>query len=336
VTRLLPRLNAQKIAAGLLGIALVVGAFLVVGVATRSTAHAAGTPPFEPVGNPPQAGGLTFYNSSGQVITGGSITDSPIAAYVQGSVALNNATKAELTGYTPVINVNPGNWLGYAFGNSVTPNTSAPGALGTSSLPLYTGVSGYSLSELIGSYPNNDTSNDGYAGIYVLRLQSYQHPNYSTSYDSADIQVSGNTWSVVYTPQAQTTTTLTDNSSGASVQGASVTLTATVTDSSAPGTVQFEANGSPLGSPVPVTNGTATYQTTSLPLGSSSLSALFTPTAGSAFAPSTGTDSFAVTSPNTGATPEAPNILLLPLVALVVGGGSVIFIRRRRHQRAGL
>jgi hypothetical protein len=39
------------------------------------------------------------------------------------------------------------------------------------------------------------------------------------------------------------------------------------------------------------------------------------------------------TNPGTG-TPEAPNILLLPLAALFIGGTGLVFIRRRRSRTA--
>ncbi len=39
-------------------------------------------------------------------------------------------------------------------------------------------------------------------------------------------------------------------------------------------------------------------------------------------------------SPNSGSTPEAPNVLLLPFVAIVLGGTAVFFARRRRHRAA--
>ena len=161
--------------------------------------------------------------------------------------------------------------------------------------------------------PNTDTSTtDGYAGIYVLRLQTFQHNNGGTtsSYDSADISVNSSTgaWTLVYSPQAATTTTI-DTPTPASPQnaGASVTLTATVADASAPGTVQFESDGSPVGSAQPVVNGTATLTTTALPTGTDSLSAVYTPTTGAAFAGSTSTNpvSYTINAPTD---PGAPTI----------------------------
>ena len=196
----------------------------------------------------------------------------------------------------------PGNWSGVGLGSSSLPS-SAPGALGTSTLPVYTDTS-YSLSQLTTSFPNTDTSTtDGYAGMYVLRLQTFQHNNggTTTSYDSADISVNSSTgaWTLVYSPTASTTTTL-ETPTPASPQnaGTSVTLTATVTDASAPGSVQFESGGDPVGSPQPVVDGTATLTTTALPTGTDSLTAVYTPTTGAAFTGSTSTPvSYTVNAP---------------------------------------
>src|ERR1700722_12124381 len=147
------------------------------------TAQAATAPPWE-TGSPPavapnEVGGLTFYNSAGQGITGGNLSGEPIAAYIQGNTALQGSpTVADLDGFTPTQNgvpvTAPGNWNDFSFGSSNLPSA-APGALGTSSLPVYTGQS-YSLSQLTTAYPNTDTSTtDGYAGLYVLRLRTYHH-----------------------------------------------------------------------------------------------------------------------------------------------------------------
>ena len=275
---------------------------LVAGLA--GTAHSATIPPWEvaqapatqPAVYPNEVGGLTFYNSSGQVITGGNVTDNPIAAYIQGNTALQpHPTLVDLNGFDPTQSgvpvTAPGNWEEEPLGSSNFPS-SAPGALGTSTLPVYTGQS-YSLSQLTVSLPNTDTSTtDGYAGIYVLRLQTFQHNDGGTTitYDSADISVNSSTgaWSLVYSPQAATTTTLAaPTPSSPQISGTPVTLNATVADASAPGTVQFESGGEDVGSPVTVVNGAAQLVTTALPLGNDSLTAVYTPTTGAAFSGST-------------------------------------------------
>jgi hypothetical protein len=316
--------------------ATVVSGTLVAGLA--GTAHATTVPPWEvaqppattPAVAPDELGGLTFYNSSGQVITGGNISDNPIAAYVQGNTSLQSSpTLADLNGFTPVINVNPGAWNEVQFSSSALPNTgpSTPTALANSSLPLYQGQSGYSLSILTETYPNKDTSSDGYAGIYVLRLQTYHHPNTSTTYDSADISVNASTgaWSLVYSPQAATTTTLaTPTPSSPQTSGTSVTLNATVADASAPGTVQFESDGNDVGSPVTVVDGAAQLVTTALPVGTDSLTAVFTPTTGAAFSGSTSTNPVSYTiNPTTSCNP--PTITSAPPTATATVGQSYNF-----------
>ena len=162
------------------------------------------------------------------------------------------------------------------------------------------------LGEYIGDFPNNDTSpTDGYSGLYVLRLfntsgTSGQEVDRTTN--AVDIQVSGlttsggnvtgGTWSVIFpTPTLiGTTTTLGTSPTSPQPSGTSVTLTATVSPS-APGTVQFRSGTgtpTPIGSPVTVAaDGTASLPTSTLPVGSSSLSAVFTPSQFGAYTGST-------------------------------------------------
>jgi hypothetical protein len=275
---------------------------LVVGLA--GTASAAGNPPWEPVGGP-DVGSLSFYNSTGQQITGGNLTDSPIAAYVQGSTALHSGdTTATLFGILPVNGVPVGQWTGDGLGGSTYPNHAAPGSLGTSALPLVSNPSDLTLAEAVSDFPNNDTSTtDGYSGLYVLRLfTSSSTSGQSTNYDAVDIQlnnvttsggnVTGGTWSVVYpalTP-ISTTTTLTTTVGGSPVTsivgGTSVTLNATVSAGAGTpsGTVQFEVGGLAVGSPQTLSGGTASLPTSSLPVGSpDALSAVYTPATPSGF-----------------------------------------------------
>jgi hypothetical protein len=163
---------------------------------------------------------------------------------------------------------------------------------------LVTGQStDYSLANYIGDYPNNSTVT-GYQNMYVLRIKTSEagHPALTT-YDSADIEVTGTTWTLVYPAPTQTptTTTLTTTPSSPQKAGTSVTLKATISPS-APGTVQFETGSTDIGTPVTVSSGTASTSTTTLPVGTQTLSAVFTPTTGSGFAGSTGTESYTITS----------------------------------------
>jgi hypothetical protein len=278
-------------------------------VGFAGTAFAAGNPPWEPVANPPEVGSLQFFNAAGQQITGGNLTDSPIAAYVEGTSTIRSGdTKATLFAYTPVNGVAPGAWSGEQLGSSSYPNSSAPAPLKTSALPVESGASGdLSIAQYALDFPNSDTSTtDGYGNTYVLRLKTnYAGGSTTSSYDSADIQVnsSAGTWSVVYPAPTltSTTTTLTTTQSSPQVSGTSVQLNAAVSPS-ASGTVQFEVGGTNIGSPITVSNGTASISTSSLPVGTDSLSAVFTPAQFSAYTGSTGTDSFTVTPPPAAAT----------------------------------
>ena len=103
-------------------------------------AHAGTAPPWEPDAS--SVGGLAFFNTAGQQITGGNLTDSPIAAYVEGASTVRAGDqKATLYGYLPVAGTAPGTWSGEALGSSTTyPNTSAPAPLNTATLPVEEGA----------------------------------------------------------------------------------------------------------------------------------------------------------------------------------------------------
>ncbi|MBO0869036.1 MAG: Ig-like domain repeat protein [Micromonosporaceae bacterium] len=73
-----------------------------------------------------------------------------------------------------------------------------------------------------------------------------------------------------------------------------VTLTATVTPATAVGSVQFKDGSANLGGPVAVSGGTAQFSTATLADGPHPITAVFTPTDSTAFAPST-SDVFTVT-----------------------------------------
>jgi hypothetical protein len=301
------------------GVAVAVGTLAagVLSLALAGTASASGPPPWEPDGN--SVGGLIFYNAAGQQITGGNITTTPLAAYAQGTATIRAGdTTATLYGYLPVDGQSPGQWSGEALSGSTTfPNAAAPGAIGTSPLPLVTGASGdETVAQLTQDFPNTDTSSDGYAGMYVLRLKTSGPGLQQTgTYDSVDIQVTGTetggiwssgTWSVVYPVPSLTTTStgLTASPTSPQTAGTSVTLKATITPA-APGTVQFEVGTTPIGSPVTVAGGTASIATTTLPVGTDSLSAIYTPAQFSAYSGSTGDASYTITPPPAAATTTA-------------------------------
>ncbi len=271
-----------------LGTMLAGSAALAAGAITAPTSSAATSPrlsetapPWEP--DPDSVGGLLFFNSAGDEITGGSITDSPIAAYVEGTNTIRAGdVKATLFGYLPVEGESTGEFQGESLGESTAyPNSSAPAPLNTATLPVETGASGdEDLSELESDFPNNGTG--AYAGMYQLRLRTSPPPGeggLTIDYDSADIQITGDTWSVVYTqaPQTPTTTTLSVSPSTSARFGSNVRLTATVSPSAAAGTVKFTEGSSTIKS-VAVTDGTAEYTTDKLAAGTAKLAATFVPT----------------------------------------------------------
>lgn len=284
------RRTVSPTAAAVLGVMLAVSTVLIVGVVAAPTARPATAPPWEP--DPNSVGGLTFYNPSGQVITGGSVNDSPIAAYVEGTKAIRAGdTRATLYGYLPVKGQTPGEWSGEALGASTTfPNAKAPASLSTSKLPVETGADGDEyVAQLEADFPNTDTSADGYAGMYQLRLRtSGPDEGLTITYDSADIEITGDTWSVVYSqlPQATTTTALSVSPTSAAYHGATVKLVANVTPSSAAGSVQFR-DGSKVLKTASVTVGRASYSTDSLADGVHELSARFVPADTASYAAST-------------------------------------------------
>lgn len=259
-------------------------------LAAASTRRAHAAPPWGTEAN--SVGGLVFYNASGQQITSGSIDDTPIAAYVQGSGYprpsgdTTSDTKATLYAYTPVNGTAPGAWSGEALsGSTVFPNNSAPTALSSSSLPLVTGKNtDLDLSGYIGDFPNGGGA---YAGLYELRLRTSAPGNApSTTYDSAVISVSGSTWSVAYDTLPPTPTTTALQATSASITyGSSDTLTATITPSDVPGSVTFKSGTVVLGTQA-VTAGSAKLATSALPGGSDSLTATFTPSDTTAYSPS--------------------------------------------------
>lgn len=284
------RHTLRLVGTSLIGAALVGGSIFAFSSATvpATRAGASTTPPWEP--DPDSVGGLVFYNSSGQVITGGNLSDSPLAAYVEGTTTIRAGdTKATLYGYLPVSGQSTGEWQGEQLGGSTTyPNSSAPAPLNTATLPVETGASGdESIATLAQDFPNNDTSDDGYANMYQLRLRtSAPDETLTTTYDSADIEInsSAGTWTVVYSQQPQTaTTTSLSVSPTSTTYGKSVKLTATVKPTSAAGTVDFYDGSKKIGSSK-VSSGTATLSTSSLAGGTQKLKATFVPTDSDAFA----------------------------------------------------
>jgi hypothetical protein len=304
----------------LLGVSLLTLTALLSGLfalALPGTAGAQTTPPWEP--DPDAVGGLVFFNAAGQQITGGNLTDSPLAAYVEGTATVRSGDSvATLYGYLPISGDPTSEWQGEQLGESTTfPDTSAPAPLDTATLPVETGNSGdETVGQLESDYPNTGTG--AYANVYQLRLYTNApHKSQTTTYDEADILIdpTTSTWSVEYPAPSAIATTTTLSASPASPQpsGTSVTLTATVAPA-APGTVQFERGTTDIGSPVTVSAGTAKITTSTLPVGTDNLSAVYTPSTFANYSASTGKTTYTIEKTGT-----APKITSAKTATLVKG-----------------
>lgn len=235
-----------------------------------------------------ELGTVSFYDASGNRVTSGDVNATPFATYAVASSddPITTNTKATLYGYLPVNGTAPGAWSGEALSASTTfPVASAPGSVASAGphQPVVTQTANdLTLAQLMTDFPNNAT--DSYQGMYQLRVKTAGN----SKWWSADIQVTGTTWTQVYpvvNPTA-TSTSLATTPAQAYV-GQAVTLTATVSPSAAAGTVQFTDGGTALGAPVAVSNGQAQLQTTALTEGSHTLAAAFTPTDPTGYAAST-------------------------------------------------
>ena len=262
----------------------VVGGSLLVGIG----AAAAAAPPW--VGTDPNAvGGLAFYNGAGVQIQGGALTDSPLAAYVVGTTTLRAGdTKATLFGKTPDPTKAAGAFPGEQISASTTyPPAGAPTPVSGFTLPDASGAAG---DNSVGGYAQDfpqGSSAAGYANTYELRVYTSANGKSATvTYDYADITVNtgAGTWAVSYTPTppAQTSTAVTASENPA-YQGDNVTFTATESPAVA-GSVQFQSDGTNLGSAVAVNgSGVATTSTSTLTVSATghAITAVFTPTSSS-------------------------------------------------------
>ncbi|NHC46880.1 Ig-like domain-containing protein, partial [Motilibacter aurantiacus] len=112
-----------------------------------------------------------------------------------------------------------------------------------------------------------------------------------------------------------TTTALTASPASPQVQGTNVTFTATVSPAAAAGSVTFRRGSDVLGT-VAVSNGTAAYSTTGLPVGTSSVTAEFVPSGAAYIGSTSAAVSFTVTAAQGG--------------GIAVTGGATISVSARQ------
>jgi hypothetical protein len=284
-------------------------------------AVAPSAPVWEPdtIGNPAPYASLTFYDATGNVVTGGSnLTD--LFAYAVGDSPFNtsgsnHATKAELSFGTPNHSGDTSTW----FASSLSSGTAFPVASGPANLmsdtttPVYTSDgSGGAGSDLIDNLGTNDGTS-GFSHLAQVRLYDTGFQNgtssapsyweadvaYNTGTTAASVVVNANTsyavmvpagsWMQVFPFVTSTTTTLTSSLTSPQPSGTNIPLTATIAPAES-GTVQFFDGTTALGNPVTVGGGVADFTDSRPPgTGSHTYEAVFDPTAGAQTNPNTAT-----------------------------------------------
>lgn len=270
-------------------------------------ASATTSPPWEP--DTHALGSLTFYDASGNVVTGGSDLGH-LFAYAQGSTPdTTGGLKATLEFSNPQPAPTPldtGNFPTSADKGSVAttqPATGAPAPIDTSDPVVNTNTdSGADLTDFLAV--ETGSSATGYLNVWQIRVVTSGGANGGSNANEQwwedDIMVNptAGTWVEIYPVQGAgatgTDTALQASPASSAKQHQSVTLTATVTadDTTHPGgSVDFMDGITDLGSsPASTGTGIATLTTkTMLPSapGKSNLTATFTPSDSSSYSPST-------------------------------------------------
>lgn len=293
------KIRIRSVLAGAAALAVATG--IVVGGGTA--AFAAVNPGFEP--DPNALGSVTFYNASGGVITGGSLSGHPAVAYAAASgPGRTGDSKAQLYAFTPQVGVPTASWTGDVLtGSTNYPNTAAPAPVNGLTVPVASGTSGdISLADYISVLPNNSTV-AGYQNLYELRLYtSGPGQGQGTTYYRVDIQVdtTAGTWAVVFpAPATPTSTALTASPASPQGQGTNVTLTATVSPAAA-GSVHFFDGATDLGAGTyNATTGVATKSTNTLSVGTHTLTAQFTSSDAGFTGSTSAALSYTITTPKT-------------------------------------
>jgi Bacterial Ig-like domain (group 3) len=256
------------------------------------------TPPWEP--DPFALGSVTFYNSSGAVITGGNDL-AHIADYAAASSGPSSGFASFYFGVpdhtkvfpSPPNNPDPSQWNQDLQGSSAYPNGSAPAPINGLTHPVVSFAPGDACAICtIGGFTQDSTA--GWANLLEARVYDTDLQHYwrtDISYNSA-----AGTWQVEFPAAAATTTSITTTppDGGSALSGTNVTMTATVAPAaSANGSVQFMDDFPAVhsvGSPQAVTTGsptTALVTDTAPPDGVHHYTAVFTPTDPSTVAGST-------------------------------------------------
>ena len=257
-----------------------------------------------------EAGSLTLYDASGNVLTGGSnlshIADYAAASGAKQDPAVNRGTlyfaapdhtKPDLTTWT----------TNGAQATSLFPNAAAPAPLTGPGFtnPLVTiAATGANFTAWVGGVTTDSTV--GYANIYQLRLvESGPGGVAPPKFWAADIQVNttAGTWTLVYPSIASSSTALAVTPTSPQVVGfGNATLTATITPASATGTVKFFDGVTQVGATQNVVSGSASVVATAPALGTHPYTAVFTSSSGTLGGSTSPVSNFVVQAPAIGTT----------------------------------
>jgi hypothetical protein len=237
----------QRLIAGIGALAISIGTLL---TTTGGASAASVTPGWEP--DPNAIGSITFYDSSGNVITGGTLDSAPFAAYaVAGHAGRSGDNHADLYAYTPQEGgANPQTWSGdlLSAGQYNPAPSGVPATVTASGNPFVVGTAeDLTMDDYIGEYPNNLTD-AGYENLYEMRIFTLgpgQEPD-TSAYDRVDIEVDTGTdsWQVVY-PGAAPTLNGKVTTSGTVRVGDKVTCHASFTGATSV-SYRWLINGSPI------------------------------------------------------------------------------------------
>ena len=268
-------------------------------------------------------GSLVFYNSSGQIVTGGNNLDS-LAPYIVASTAPDASNNGTATLFFATPNNNgspnvPGSWSTAAdpgaTGNTFPVGTAPAPLTGPGfANPVYTG--GGASDIYVSGHPTTGTAGDGYNDMLQLRLKDggthywiadivYDPTGSAGNVTEYGVTVTPGSWAVVDPFPVTTGGNLTANPTSQSSpppHGTATGQTTILTDTISPaeaGTVNFFNGTTQLNAtPVGVSGGTAQFTLTNPAFGTYSFSAVFTPAGGvAAFGNTSNTLSYPITAP---------------------------------------
>ena len=274
-----------------------VAGVVTLGVAGVMIAAGTGVASAAPPGytDPGAYGTITFYDATGNVVTSGNAKDPLSTVY---AVASTNPTTtvttklANLSMYSPDPTSLPATWTGIQLNtNTAYPITTAPAVVSGSTFPA-TAMTAASSTFFNASQAFVANTAAGYQNQYQLRLKT-NTPVAQYAATSIIIDPVTGIWQQS-SPVVPYTTTTTLAVTPSSPQGAPANLTLTANlyavMSTPVGSVQFFNGTTAVGAPVPVTPlslGIASMPLASVPGGTYSYTAKFTPTDPTAFTTST-------------------------------------------------